>query len=302
MWAESIPAIAFSSAVVSHALMAFSAFCLCASPSSIPRKTELRATAERHYYHSIKLLRRSLESAGQREADVVLACAMVLIPCGLALVGSDASGVFSLRDWACHLRGWRVIGASIYGEVDAASKLIPYPQPGIPDVDDLPERVVGGEGLGVASVPLMGEIRGSWPEAMGRLRRAVDLQCGYSGIGCGDATDATIYTSAITALEHVVDYILAYPVVNLFRAVFIWPIWVSPEFIELLAQNDGLALAIYAHWLVLTMTLEDLWWLDGFGSGQIERLVESEARVGRKDFDGLWVWPVEMLDARQRLG
>jgi hypothetical protein len=209
--------------------------------------------------------------------------------------------MFSLRDWACHLRGWRVIGASIYGEVDAASKLIPYPQPGIPDIEDLPERVIGGEGLWTASVPLMGEIRWSWPEAMGRLRGAVDLHCEFNGRG-GDAADAMVYESAITALEHVVDYILAYPVVNLFRAVFIWPIWVPPEFIELLAQNDGLALAIYAHWLVLTMTLEDLWWLEGFGSGQIERMAESEAKLGRSEFDGLWAWPVEMLDARQRLG
>jgi hypothetical protein len=228
---------------------------------------------------------------------------MVLIPCGLASVDSDDRGVFSLRDWACHLRGWRVIGASIYGEVDAASKLIPYPQPGIPDVDDLPERIVGGEGMWTAEVPLMVEIRGSWSDAVGRLRRVVHSHCEYSGGGGGgDAADVKVYESAITALEHVVDYILAYPVVNLFRAVFVWPIWVPPEFIELLANHDGLALAIYAHWLVLTMTLEDLWWLDGFGSGQIERLVESEARVGRKDFDGLWVWPVEMLDARQRLG
>jgi hypothetical protein len=225
---------------------------------------------------------------------------MVLIPCGLALVGSDAGAVFSLQDWACHLRGWRVIGASIYGEVDAASKLIPYPQPGIPDVDDLPERIAGSERLWMAEVPLMGEIRCSWTEAMGRLRGAVDSHCGYGG--GGDAADATIYTSAITALEHVVDYILAYPVVNLFRAVFIWPVWIPPEFVELLANDDGLALAIYAHWLVLTMTLDDLWWLEGFGSGQIEKLTESEERLGRKDFDGLWVWPVEMLDARQRLG
>jgi hypothetical protein len=301
MWAESIPAIAFSSAVVSHALMAFSAFCLCASPTSPPRKFELRATAERHYYHSVKLLRRSLEAAGQREADVVLACAMVLIPCGLALVGSDDRGVFSLRDWACHLRGWRVIGASIYGEVDAASKLIPYPQPGIPDVEDLPERLIGDESTWTSSMPLMKEIRRSWPEAMARLRRAVDSYCKFNG-GSGDAAHATIYTSAITALEHVVDYILAYPVINLFRAVFIWPVWVSPEFIELLAHNNGLALAIYAHWLVLTMTLEDLWWLEGFGSGQVERLAASQVIVGRGDFDGLWAWPVEMLDARQRLG
>jgi len=298
MWAESIPAIAFSSAVVSHALMAFSAFCLCASPSTTSRKTELRATAERHYYRSVKLLRSSLTAAGEREADVVLACAMVLIPCSLALVGCDDRESFCVQDWACHLRGWRMIGKSIYGEVGAPAKLIPYPQPGIPDADYLPERVLGGGDVWTLSMPLMKEIQGSWMGAVASLKSAVESSCWQFGGGYGDAADATVYTSAITSLEHVVDYILAYPVVNLFRAVFIWPIWVSSDFIQLLAQHDDLALAIYSHWLVLTMALEDLWWLEGFGSGQIERLSGRAARSEGSGFDELWGWPVEMLRAR----
>ena len=224
----------------------------------------------------------------------MLACAMVLIPCGLALASSDDhGGVFSLRDWACHLRGWRMIGASIYGEANATSKLIPYPQPGIPDARDLPERTVGGGGLWTSSKPLMEEIRCSWPGAMTRLRNAIDSHCRYRG---GDAADAAIYASAIAALDRVVDYILAYPVVNLFRAVFIWPIWVPPEFIELLAHQDGLALATYAHWLVVTMALDDLWWLKGFGSGQIERLVEGESESRWTGLNELWAWPVGMLN------
>lgn len=281
--------------MVSHALMAFSAFCLCASPSSTPRRTELRATAERHYYRSVTLLRSSLATAGEREADVVLACAMVLIPCSLALVGCDDRESICVQDWACHLRGWRKIGASIYGEVGAAAKLIPYPQPGIPDADDLPERVLGGGDVWTLSMPLMKDIQGSWLGAVAGLRSAVESHCWCSG---GEAADSTVYTSAITALEHVVDYILAYPVVNLFRAVFIWPIWVSFDFIQLLAQHDDLAMAIYSHWLVLTMTLEDLWWLEGFGSGQIERLPGRAARSEGSGFDELWGWPVEMLKAR----
>ncbi|KAM0701386.1 hypothetical protein Q7P35_011747 [Cladosporium inversicolor] len=311
MWAESVPTIAFSNAVVSHALMAFSAFCLCAAPASTLRKNELRATAERHYYRSVKLLRRSLATAGEREADIVLACVMVLIPCGLALVRDNEGRFAYSRDWLCHLRGWRVIGASVYGvlgqsQADAApasSKLIPYPQPGIPEACDLPQRGLKSDESRIFSMPLMEEIQRSWPGAMARLKSAVESHCKLDIDGGDDAAaaDATVYTSAITALEHVVDYILAYPVTNLFRAVFIWPIWAPPDFIELLLRQDGMALAIYAHWLVLTMALDDLWWLKGFGSGQIEKLSEWAARVGGPDFDGLWTWPVEMLDARHRL-
>ena len=110
-------------------------------------EAELRTTAERHYYRSVKLLRRSLNTAGEREADVVLACTMVLIACGLALAGGDGGGEFSLWNWACRLRGWQMIGASIYGEVDASSRLIPYPRPGIPEDGDLPERSGWSRGL-----------------------------------------------------------------------------------------------------------------------------------------------------------
>jgi len=294
MWEKSVPAIAFSSSVVSHALMAFSAFCLCTSPSSKSEARDLRATAERHYYQSVKLLRLSLAAVEKGDADVVLACTMILIPCGLALVCDDKR-VSPLQDWMYHLRGWRTIGSSIYGasdRLDAASKLIPYPQPGIPESRDLPERSFEGDGVWTSSTPLMRKIQCSWPEAMARLRYAVDSHCKQYEIA---ADVQTTYVSAITALERVMDYIMLYPVANLFRAVFIWPIQVSPEFMQLLASHDDLALAIYAHWLVITMSLEDLWWLKGFGSGQIERLAEQTTSCCSTNC-GLMSWPVEMLN------
>jgi hypothetical protein len=299
MWEKSIPAIAFSSAVVSHAMLAFSAFCLCTSPSLTKEKgenRELLAAAERHYYQSVKLLRLSLAAVEDIDADVVLACGIVLIPCGLALVCRDDGSVSPLQDWLYHLRGWRPIGASIYGpsgQLNAAStKLIPYPQPGIPESKGLPARRAEGNERWPSSVPFLRKIRRSWLEAMARLKNEIDSHCNQ---GMASADFQTMYISAITALERVMDYILTYPVTNLFRAVFIWPIQVPPEFIQLLADHDGLALAIYAHWLVLTMTLEDLWWLTGFGSGQIEGIIERVVSLGGFG-SGLLAWLVEMLD------
>jgi hypothetical protein len=313
MWEKSIPAIAFSSAVVAHAMLAFSAFCLCTSPSSSRTKSENRellATAERHYSRSVRLLRLSLAAVEDLDADVVLACVIVLIPCGLALVcrERDEEGrvVSPLQDWLYHLRGWRPIGASIYGvsgQLDAASKLIAYPQPGIPEAGDLPERSLGGngDGLWTSSMLWVRGLQGSWLGAMAQLRCAVSLQSRRGGYAAAAAADVTAYTAAITALEGVVDYIMAYPVTNLFRAVFIWPIQVPAEFIQLLADHDDLALAIYAHWLVVTMALDDLWWLKEFGSGQIERLAERAVSFDSSGFD-LLAWPVEMLGEWRRIG
>jgi len=280
-------------------MLAFSAFCLCTSPSLTKRgeNRDLLVAAERHYYQSVKLLRLSLAAVEDIDADVVLACGIVLIPCGLALVcRDDDKGVSPLQDWLYHLRGWRPIGASIYGpsgHLDAAStKLIPYPQPGIPETRDLPARRADGNEHWPSSIPFLRTFRHSWLEAMARLKGATGSHCNQS-VAAADLH--TTYISAITALERVMDYILTYPVTNLFRAVFIWPIQVPPEFIQLLAEHDDLASAIYAHWLVMTMTLEDLWWLRGFGSGQIERIAERAASFGSSGFD-LLAWPVEMLD------
>lgn len=299
MWAESVPAIAFSSSVVSHALMAFSAFCLSATHcTSKGESRDLRATAERHYYQSVKLLRLSLAAVEQSDADVVLACAMVLIPCGLALAQGGHGGS-SLYDWVYHLRGWRTIGSSIYGsQPDKSSQLIPYPQPGIPESGDLPEkRHRGNGGLRISSTNLfLEEIQRSWPEAVANLKGAVESRCAQTD----DTSSAMAYRSAIAALENVVDYITSYPVANLFRAVFIWPIRVSSEFIRLAVDHDAIALAIYAHWLVLTMIVEELWWLQGFGSGKIERLVGRMARFGWFGSE-LMAWPVEMLGEWRRM-
>jgi hypothetical protein len=310
MWAETVPAIAFSSPVVSHALMAFSAFCLGSSQRHRSKSLArgLQATAQSHYYQAVKLLRSSLavveRGQGVADADVVLACGMVLIPCGLALArdvigNADAAGAFEVGEWMWHLRGWRVVGASFHGsggdgKMDSKACLIPYPQPGIPDRGFWGRTRIGSKRFSTASMPFFDLLRRSWPGAVERLKTAIDSRSRYESHD-GSADMAT-YLSAITALEYVVDYILAFPVTNLFRAIFIWPILITPEFIELLASNDGLALAIYTHWLVLTMAIEDLWWLEGFGSSQIERSVRRAAAGMGSLTAELLDWPIEMLE------
>lgn len=305
MWQDSVPAIAFSSAVVSHAMMAFSAFCLgtAVCQEDGERARDFRATAESHYYRSVRMLRSSLATVDRSSADAVLACAMVLIPCGLALARSD-DGVFELRDWMCHLRGWRVIGSSVYGDgsegrMGTTERLIPYPQPGIPESrEPLSSRLVVRERLSTwtSTGPFMGMLQRSWPDAVAKLKRAVAINDAAK-----DPTTSIAYTSAIASLEDVIDYILSHRVPNLFRAIFIWPIRIPPEFVRLLECNDGLALAIYAHWLVLTMAVEDLWWLEGFGSGQINRLVSRASSVSGLRPD-LLVWPVEMMEGWRKIG
>jgi hypothetical protein len=81
---------------------------------------------------------------------------------------------------------------------------------------------------------------------------------------------------------------------NFFRAVFTWPVQVPPRFAELLTSSwDQAALAIFAHWLVLTMLLEDLWFVQDFGAVRIDLLAEWLGRWESPYF-GLLEWPMEM--------
>jgi len=61
---------------------------------------------------------------------------------------------------------------------------------------------------------------------------------------------------------------------------------------DLRGQHAPVCVSLSQPWL------EDLWWLRGFGSGQIEKLVEGVAGLREAGFDGLLAWPVEMLGAR----
>lgn len=276
--------------MASHAMMAFSAFCLSVSAPTEPQAYQIRATAELHYYQSLMRLRNSLPSVDLSSADAVLASAMILIPCGLALAQSD-QGVLSLNDWLYHLRGWRAIGSRIYGSngrMRSITQLIPYPQPGIPDPGDLPKGHRGFSRLQTSANVLMSQMQTSRLKAMSDLRLTVNER--NSG---HDTLDSKAYLAAITALEYILDYVLDYPVANLFRAVFIWPIQISPRYIELLSCYNDMALAIYAHWLVLTMAVNELWWVKGFGPGQIERLADQ---FSNRQGTELLKWPLEMLE------
>lgn len=290
MWATAIPAIAFSHSITSHAMKAFSAFCLSASLRTKPSVYDFRATAELHYFQSVKSLRLSLSTVDKVSADAVLACAMILIPCGLALV-QHTEGFSDVQDWLHHLRGWRALGSTIYAsspQVDSAASLIPYPQPGIPDLPSLPKATRDTTYPWSSSDPFIHQIDRTRRNAMEGLSTMVRSLCSDY-----DSKLLEPYVAAIASLEHVMDYVLHHQVTNLFRAVFTWPIYMRPSFVQLLFKHDYLAEAIYAHWLVIVMIVEDLWWLRGFGSKQIVNLAKHSKFLSHPGSE-LLRWPVEM--------
>ena len=286
MWESSVPAVGFSNTLVSHAIMAFSAFRMSSTICAGTTSYDFRTTGQLHYHQALKQMQALLPFLGRDNADAVLACAMVLIPCGLALAHGGES-VEKSDDWLYHLRGFRTLGAAIYqGEKSSADRLVPYPQQGI--LDSGRQGLIIGSDV-VLAAPLLARIRRSWRDALGNLKTAVDRV----GIVV-DAADRKAYEAAIERLDYAMNYTLGCKVPNLFRAVFTWPILLSSHFCNLVAKRDHLALTIYSHWLVLTMLVEDKWWVGEFGSERIEATLVEFKRVG-SPFIPLLGWPVRMM-------
>ena len=269
--------------------MALSALCMRAHAAhSTNEAFDYRYTAELHYCNALAHLRKSIPVIDRVSADAVLACCMVLIPCGLALA-RVSQGSDSIPDWVHHLRGFRALGAAIDGcDTTQRSKqeLIPYPQLGIPR-----KHIAGSQEdiLPTEARLLWQAIRQSRQAAMDELRDAI-AKSGHEH----SPVDGEAYTAALNELEYVMDYITECRVSNYFRAVYTWPVQIPLGFLELLARKDELAFAIYAHWLVGTLLLDDLWWTRGFGVNGIGR-VASILEESTSRYCHLLDWPKQML-------
>lgn len=64
-----------------------------------------------------------------------------------------------------------------------------------------------------------------------------------------------------------------------------------------LAYQFGLD--IFAHWLVLVILLDDVWWIGGIGAWELGQIVSfkrnSQYRMGLWNQDKRW-WPESMFD------
>ncbi len=283
IWQSSIPAVAHTDVGTAHALMALSALCM-SSHDAHGGSFDGAATAQMHYYKSLQCLRSSIPSLRPENADALLACAMLLIPCGLALASTAAGAV---SEWHLHLRGFRSLAdasSELRSETSARHELIPAPR-------GLPHRQlrVSDSGQSVPNekvIELFYTIQRTKDSAIDLLKTTItDFE---PTIGC---TNAEVYLTAIDELEHMMDHVFECGITNNLRAIFSWTTEISPEFTRLLAGRDELALAIAAHWLVCTLLLHDMWYLRGFGAARINTVMEV---VGGA-YGVLLEWPGEMM-------
>ena len=99
------------------------------------------------------------------------------------------------------------------------------------------------------------------------------------------------------------------------RFLMAWVLPLDDTYVKLLAENDVIAMAVYAHFLVYLILLEDLWWVGDLGVATIQNILEGFGVVGCRwcsedktgtvqeslNLQGLFAWPARVLKLRKRL-
>jgi hypothetical protein len=111
-----------------------------------------------------------------------------------------------------------------------------------------------------------------------------------AGLGHDDATTRT-YQQAVQALQSVITVMDSQPGVNSLDALISWPVLVSRDYIDLLAQRKGEALVILAHFGALVDTLKHSWIFCDGGN----YLVDSISRYLGSQWEEWLCWPRQSL-------
>lgn len=111
----------------------------------------------------------------------------------------------------------------------------------------------------------------------------------------GDDQAAEVY-SAVRALEDITEDICSGQVISLMRSLCTWPCRISKGFAGMLIGGDLLALAVHAHWLMLVVLAEDVWFMGNMGRAGIWEITDlcdavPAANVERSLLD----WSRQML-------
>ena len=298
LWQSAVPAVAFTNPGTSHAIMALSALYMSSSNMNAGTSSlDYLATAELHYSMALANLRTSIENLKHISIDAILACCITLVPCSLAMArGPTVKNLFG--DWIFHMRGFATLGDTLTSSSrpdESRHQLIRYPQPNNPGLD-LPATGSTNQPSLRDSRSLLRNIQQDRHEVIEKLRLLVaGLESEPSSL------DTQVHLEAIERLDFLFSFITECDVSNYTRAVFHWVVQIPARFVRLLADMDGVALIVFAHWLVPILAVEEVWWWlrgcgsPGFGSSRIQTIADVLDQV-QSPYRHLLVWPMKMAE------
>ena len=118
------------------------------------------------------------------------------------------------------------------------------------------------------------------------------LYSDWSSLGEQETEDLN---DAIHLLDEVTEQISSPLVQSLFRTICNWPVNIPTGFLNMLVDGFAQALAVYAHWLMLVILVEDLWWIGDMGRAGIRNVVTTPL-CSAPNIASLLFWPQHLLE------
>lgn len=285
-WRIYIPAVALSCPVVRRGLLALAAICMYYDHADDHDRSKYMETAEAHGRIFVQKSSRKLQKIQKTsEHDSVLACSRLLCVLGLAffrvhrLQGTMLSPAH--WTWLHLLRGVK----AGYDAVVAAGRSVDEIL-----VRDMATELQSPREASMNGNPCFRLVQQSRSECFVVLRRALHQE--WSAVTFTQWQDLYV---AIEALSNIWEQICSGKMPNLLRTICVWPSNLPGGFVEMLTKGFIPGLIIYAHWLMLMVLVEHLWFIDDMGRAGIRNIV---AACSRAEFGAgnLLYWPQQMLN------
>ena len=297
IWRILVPAVALTCPVVHQGMLTLAAICL--HHESFPDHSgehclDYLVVAEAHGKIFVKESRQKLqdfkEGLNTQDQDSILACSRLLCVLAFAFFRTHRHNGTTLADpaawtWLHLLRGVRTSYAAVVEAGRPVDEMFVK--------DTTPQlcyhQLAPRMGVGYKN-SCFRHVQQSWRGFFDALRST--LHSDWSSLGDREIEDLG---AAIDLLYQVTEQICSQQSPNLLRIICTWPADIPTGFVDMLMGKSPPAFVVYAHWLVLMVLVEDLWWVGDMGRAGIRDTI-AICSDADGDFRSLLIWPQQMLD------
>ena len=297
IWRILIPAVALTCPVVHQGMLTLAAICLhhesCPDHPAEHCLKYLEA-AEAHGKVFVQESRQKLQDfqkgLNTQDQDSVLACSRLLCVLGFAFFCTHRQNGTTLADpaawtWLHLLRGVKTSYVAVVEAGRPVDDIFMNEMTPQCSYSQLTPR------MDVACQnPCFRYIQQSRRGFFHALRSTLHRDWGFLG---GQKTKDL--GAAIDLLYQVTEQVCLERFQSLLRTICTWPADIPRGFVNMLVDGSPPALAVYAHWLMLMVVVEDLWWVGDMGRAGIRNVI-SLCSDADPDVRSLLTWPQKMLD------
>ena len=275
VWRILIPAVALTCPIVHQGMLTLAAIHLHyeSSPAhSGEHSLKYLEVAEAHGKIFVKESRQKLQDfqggLNRQEQDSILACSRLLCVLGFAFFRTHRKNGTTLAHpaawtWLHLVRG---VKTSYVAVVEAGRPVDEmFMEDTIPQLcyHQLTPRMSVG-----CKNPCLRYLQQSRQGFFDALRST--LHRDWSSLGDQKTEDLG---AAIDLLCQVIDEICSQQLQRLIPTICTWPAEIPRGFVDMLVGGFPPALAVYAHWLMLMLLVEDLWWVGDMGRAGIRDII-----------------------------